>query len=326
MRRSFILLFCFVIALVGCQKSGPKFSAYEVVDLPIQEEARCIEVFGDSVLIGGGKTKGKGYLLQGITSSNDFDVVKSNFKHEVYSKAQHRSRWYVGCDSVVLYHGDSLHKLNRYWWLERDWVSDLSKHPIWNMASGKKSLTMVAGGKLAFGVAYNSEDSARSWEPIEPENELRAVAKTDDYYETTWIAGNGVFKKRLLDEFIDFVKWIDLDLDNEFITDLYFESDASGWGLTRSGKILSFKSGGSEFEVKLDGKSAFMNHFDFDENNAIAVGQEGEILFSTDGGENWSRFQLDDSIDLNDVQIINEEALIVGDGGAFIRIQLSSFQ
>ena len=84
MRRSFILLFCFVIALVGCQKSGPKFSAYEVVDLPIQEEARCIEVFGDSVLIGGGKTKGKGYLLQGITSSNDFDIVKSNFKHEVY--------------------------------------------------------------------------------------------------------------------------------------------------------------------------------------------------------------------------------------------------
>jgi len=220
-------------------------------------------------------------------------------------------------DSVEMIVSDSLTSLRTYYWREEDWVSDLSKHPIRRFAQTQDGLFAVAGGKLAFGVIYQTFDS-KQWNPLEFDNELRAIST---FNNTVWAAGNGRMMR-----LIEGQDWKRIDLKDQFIADLVFTSNTSGIAITFDGSVLISSDGGDSWSpIKIRSKG-FLNRVVANGDQVLAIGNAGLIGISNDQGENWKWYSLKEEVDLMDAVIVDGTCIIGADEGMLIRINLASLK
>jgi len=310
----------FMVISIGivCSCSKPELDLrYDVIGLPISEKVRCIEVKGDFLLIGGGNPNSKGYIIQSDLAFTQFRVLTKNLKHEVYDITRFRDKWFIGLDSVEMLVSDSLTSFRTYYWREEDWVSDLSKHPIRRFAQTQNGLYTVAGGKLSFGVIYQTND-AEHWNPLEFDNELRAICAFDN---TVWAAGNGRMMR-----LIEGQDWKRIDLKDQFIADLVFTSNTSGIAITFDGSVLISSDGGDSWSpIKIRSKG-FLNRVVANGDQVLAIGNAGLIGISNDQGENWKWYSLKEEVDLMDAVIVDGTCIIGADEGMLIRINLASLK
>jgi hypothetical protein len=311
-----ILLFISISLFSSCSKPELDIS-YEVIELPISEKVRCLEVKGDSLLIGGGNLNTEGFLIQSDLALTQFNVLTKKLKHEVYDITQFKNRWYIGLDSVEMVVSDSLTSFRTYYWREEDWVSDLSKHPIRRFAQTNNGLYAITGGELSFGVIYQTND-ANEWNPLEFENELRALCAFDN---TVWVAGNG----RLM-RLTEGIEWQRIDLKDEFIADMVFTSQTSGLAITFDGSILITSDGGDSWSKAKNKSKGFLNRVVASGDQVIAIGNAGLIGISNNNGENWKWYSLKEEIDLMDAVIVNGDCIIGGDDGMLVRFSLASLK
>ncbi len=311
-----ISLLTILLATLGCERFNQEID-YELISLPIQEEARCILVQGDSIMIGGGNTNSTGYFIQSDLGLTDFSIITEGLKGELYSFSNFQNRWYFGLDSVYLFFSDSLPIIEEYYWNEADWVSDLSKHPMRRFVKTETSLLAIAGGKLSFGVIYETEDGKR-WNPLEYDNELRALAS---FGGITWAGGNGrLMRKEGASD------WQLIDLKKKFIVDMAFVSEKIGFAVTDGGEILKSSDSGFTWKKIEKGRASLIHRMKIDNDWIIAVGADGVIAASDNLGEDWRWFQMDEKYDLNDFVILNGECLIAAEQGFIVRISLVSLK
>lgn len=311
-----ILLLLTISLFSSCSKPELDIS-YEIIELPIFEKVRCLEVKGDSLIIGGGNTNQRGFLIQSDLALFQFNVLTKNLKHEVYAITQFKNRWYIGLDSVEMIVSDSLTSFKTYYWREEDWVSDLSKHPIRRFAQTQNGLYAIAGGELSFGVIYQT-NNASEWNPLEFENEMRALCTLDN---TVWAAGNG----RLM-RLTEGGNWKRIDLKDEFIADMVFTSQTSGIAITFDGSVLITSDRGDSWSKAKNESKGFLNRVVASGDQFIAIGNAGLIGISNNKGENWRWYSLKEEIDLMDAVIVNGDCIIGGDDGMLIRFSLASLK
>lgn len=273
-----------------------------VIDLEHEREVRCLYAYSDSIFIVGGDFNRSGFIGVLPNSAAQYIPIRDGLKRELYSIIQHRERWYVGGDSLLLYRGKHLSTMDQYFFQQDDWVSDLSNHPIRAIAQDSQSIAIAAGGRLAFGVAYLSFDDAGSWSTYEPENEIRTVVRTEEY---TWMGGNGILIKAQRGS----AEWERVALDDRFIVDMVIEGE-EGWLLSIEGEIVHMTDG-AEITTIHEKKLPTMHSLAKSGSYLIAVGEEGTVLYSTDEGATWRSERIEGYGALNDV-LINDDVLYMG--------------
>ncbi|NQV51708.1 MAG: hypothetical protein HQ500_00915 [Flavobacteriales bacterium] len=307
-----------LLTAMGCRKDA--FDAdFTRIAFPTDADARCLFLKGDSLYVGGGNFDQEGYVAAGALNTLDFDLLRSDFKREIYSLNFHKERWYIGGDSLLMYRGRQLRNMPQYYWKREDWVSDLSNHPIRDMAQDSTGILMVAGRKLAFGVVYQSYDGGEGWDPIEPENEMRCAHVRDGF---AWVGGNGILMRSEWGSSV----WERLPLEDRFITDLHFTTAISGWALTEKGAVLATTDGGSSWDAVRSDKLPFMSRMAVAGDFMVCVGESGTVAYSTNTGADWKVQSIEGSSDLNDVLIWNGRCYIAADGGQLITFLLDDLK
>lgn len=312
MRLAFRILLVSVICLPfhGCKKDSFDVP-YEVIQLPISDAARSIYLTGDSLVAVGGEFNGQGFLSVTQLGIDSTLLLRTGFRSELYSITRQKSMWYLGGDSVEFYQGADLTTISRLYWRQTDWVSDLSKHPVRDMVSDETGVLSVAGGKLAFGVIYHSYDNGGSWDPIEPNNELRCADIRDG---RAWVGGNGLMMRTEWGS----AEWETLPLEGCFVVDMVFANREQGWAITDKGHVLESSDGGSSWKEIQSKKLPFMHRMASDGDAIVAVGEEGAILYRKDPQSDWKRTTISALIDLHDVKIRDGKCFVAADGGQVI--------
>lgn len=286
----------------------------ETIALPDDAPVRDIMLYNDTLFAASGTAI---YHLSSVNSAVFEPVFKSRV--DLYSLAFYDNEWFAGGDGVIMFRGRKLSAMKRHVWLEPDWVSDLSKHPIRAMVSDDKGLLAVAGGKLSFGVLYQSYDQGATWNPMEPENELRAAHLSDGL---AWVAGNGILLKSEWGS----GEWHRLPLENQFITGIAFKNRLEGWLLTQKGEILKTLDSGKSWDRVYKGKSDFMHHLLISGQFIIAVGNEGEVLVSMNNGNAWKRVKVETDSDLLDAVVWGEQCFAATSEGELISFSLDDLK
>lgn len=318
-----VLLAISIIVLVALA-AGCKKDAFDIplerIDVPTGADARCLFIKGDSLFVAGGDFDQTGFIAASALDDLSFDWQRTDFKRELYSMAYHQDRWYAGGDSLLVYRGRRLADMPQYYWKREDWVSDLSNHPIRDMAQDSNGLLMVAGRKLAFGVVFQSYDDGESWDPIEPENELRCAHLQSG---RAWVAGNGILMRSQWGSGV----WERLALDDLYITDLHFDSGTEGWALIEDGRVLRTSDGGTTWQAsRKKGGLSFMHRMAKAGDYIVCVGEGGMLSYSKNGGGDWNESEVEGKPDLNDVLIHNGRCFIAADGGQVIAFLLDDLK
>ena len=110
------------------------------------------------------------------------------------------------------------------------------------------------------------------------------------------------------------------------INDIFFTDGLNGWIVGDGGYIAATLNGGNTWTQVSQPFFGFMNIHGFAYNasyaNAIAVGNLGDALFSSNSGMNWSIFSSGVTSTLNKVAFTNNLAgVIVGENGVILRTE-----
>jgi hypothetical protein len=317
------VIVCLSLSFLCCKRDG-KGLEYDLIQLPIQSKVRCIEVFGDSLLFAGGDANGRGFVVVGDAQFSNFQLRAKSIKHEIYDAIQFQDRWYFGLDSVGLVSSDDLRKFSTYYWREPDWVSNLSKHPIRRFEAVGNDLFGIAGGKLAFGVVYQTPDSAESWNPQEYENELRALAVFGTELQwTAWVGGNGILLKKTNEE----QTWKRIDFEKTFISDMLFQNESQGIFVTYKGDIHSSQDGGEHWIlVEKSKKFRAVNRMIQSGDWMVIAANGGAFAYSKDAGKQWYWEQLDETLDLSDAFISGTNLVFTAEKGMLLKIDLNDLK
>lgn len=315
-QHQIIILLLLISLINGCSKPAFEMS-YELIDLPVAAKVRCLEVRGDSLIIGGGDVNEEGFVIQSNRAIAQFHLITDTLTKEVYDLTHFQGRWFFGLDSVEMLISEDLSSFQTYYWRQEDWVSDLSKHPIRRFAQTNDGLYAVAGGKLTFGVIYQTSD-AKVWNPLEFDNELRSICTFEN---TVWAAGNGRLMRLRKGE-----DWERIELNDRFIADMVFTSKLRGIGITYDGRAIITTDGGDSWSNVKQKSKGFLNRVVVENDISIAVGNAGLIGISQNNGESWKWYVLKERLDLNDVLIVDDHCVIAADEGVLIRFSLASLK
>lgn len=323
---NFLFRFLFIslaLFLAACKRENSQL-IYSLIQLPVQSKVRCVESFGDSLLLAGGDVNGRGFVVVCDAQLSSFEVRSKSLKREVYDAVLFQNRWYFGMDSAALLTSDNLKKFTNYYWKQADWVSDLSKHPIRKFGTVGNELFAVAGGKLAFGVVYHSSDSAQSWNPVEYENELRSITLYgDEFHWTAWAGGDGI----LLKSSSETSDWQRIKLDNTFIADVIFQDENRGICVTYEGDIHSTKDGGEHWSlVEKSKKFRSANRLIQSGDWMVIAANDGAFAYSKDSGASWKWNQLEEKLDLSDAIIVGDKLLLTAENGFLVSIKFSELK
>jgi hypothetical protein len=309
-----LLMFC------ACDKDA-KTIEFEQIPFEGLAPIRVFQTFGDTIVAGGGEKNASGFISVAHLDALDFKLVKSDFKSPVYSVEKYADRYWVGLDETQLNQSLDLTKFEPYYFNEKDWVGSLYQQPIRKMARVGNDFLAIAGGELSKGVIYQSSDSTRSWNPIEIDHELRALATIQDSISwKAWVGGNGI----LLSKTNSDSDWKRIDLEDVFIVDMVFESFSLGWLVSYDGHIMKTKNGGQSWtEVHKPKGSRYINRIRYENGHFVVVAQDGMIAHSTNG-ESWQWYDLDTQQDLLDVWIDADHFIVGTDMGEVYRISFSN--
>lgn len=182
---------------------------------------------------------------------------------------------------------------------------------------------IAAGDGFGNGFALNSSDNwwqftrqdfIPSWLHVEMvNNELGfmagygAIAKTENAGET----------------------WVFQEIKGDFYGDLCFPNNEIIYACGVQGSIVKSEDGGTTWTKQLRvngvfGKRIHLESIDFvDTKTGLAVGHDGLILITRNGGENWEKVDEFTSVNLRNVHFVNEtEAIIGGDSGELWKVQI----
>ncbi|MEZ4721907.1 MAG: YCF48-related protein [Flavobacteriales bacterium] len=316
----YAILFVFT---VSCRKDKTIVD-FDVFELPVSGKVRCIEAFGDSLVLAGGDVSGQGFLLVADATLSHFEVCTSTLKNEVYDVKLFDDRWYIGLDSVDLVTSKDLRHFQTYWWNQVDWVGDLYKHPLRRIEHVNAELFMVAGGKLAFGVAYHSSDSGQSWNPAEYDNEIRSLAAFGDVnHYSAWVGGDGILLKTTKSN----PTWKRIELDNVFAADINFLNHVEGVLVTYEGDLYKSNDGGENWSrIQKSKKLRAVNRLLRINEELIILANTGQLAYSANNGQTLQWFDLEDVGDLIDGYWSGDRLILTSSESSIIQLSVSDLR
>lgn len=320
MKTNSILFLLTLFAFSSCDKDA-KTLKFEQIPFEGVAPIRVLRSFGDTIVAGGGDKGAEGFISMAHIDEMNFHLTKSNFKSPVYSMGEYAGRYWIGMDHAQINQSMDLIHFEPYYFNEKDWIGDLYQHPIRKMERVGTDFLAIVGGELSKGVIYQSSDSTRSWNPIEIDHELRALATLQDSNSwRAWVGGNGMLLTKTSSDSV----WQRIDLEGVFIADMTFESNNSGWLVTYDGRVMKTKDGGESWaEVHNPKGSHYVNRMRYKNGHFIIVAQDGRLAHSSNG-ESWQWYNLEIQQDLLDVWIGADHFIVGTEMGEVYRIPFSN--
>ena len=123
------------------------------------------------------------------------------------------------------------------------------------------------------------------------------------------------------------VTFIPEEFEGDNITSLSFPDPDRGMACGFNGGVYSTEDGGETWNtlVKPNGYFGHRIHFNavrFTGENAMVVGDDGVIYYSSSSGRSWSPVDAGTGNDLNGIDFIGGQYLVVGTDGTFLRIRI----
>lgn len=308
---------------VSCKKQGDALD-YDLVQLPVDSRVRCIERAGDSIVVAGGDQNAAGFVLVLNDQLEVNTVVTTSLSSEVYDLASFQGRWYLGLWEVEMIVTDSLGAFPPYWWAQPDWVNTLHKQPFRRFAQTSDALIAICGGELAFGLIYQTYNGGLSWNPLEFDHELRALAtwETNDAREV-WVGGNGMVLHSARA-----AEWDTLDFRDEFVIDFVPIGTGAVKALTYRGNIWQTTDAGQTWTRESAAPTGVYANRMIPgiEGRWFIAANNGRLAYSGDEGENWRWFTIDEKPDLTDILVLDDRVVFTADQGQLVSIDLDAFQ
>lgn len=316
---------CILLGMVlycSCDKRERSI-AHERISLPVTGDVRCLERWQDSLIVAGGEKKQQGFVAVLDQNLELKHVLSQTLPKAVYDLCRFQGQWYIGLEDVHMIVTDSLGVFPQYWWPEADWVNTLHQQPFRRFAQTSEALFAACGGELAFGLVYQTYDTGRSWNPLEYEHELWALATVEASGQwEAWAGGNGiVLRCEAMND------WRPVPIDHVFVTDIIATELAHATILTYDGDVMATENAGEEWEkISTAPRGLYANRMVRDnQGNWFIAANHGRLGHSSDGGSTWRWYTLEDDLDLLDVLVWDDHVIFAGDQSTLIVIDLSEF-
>ena len=280
-------------------------------------------VMNDSTWIACGGIRGnEGIILKTMDSGNSWSRYESEFSKSIYSLK------FLN-DQIGLAGGDYLHLWKTtdggntwaYNWLADQVPFNEEDRPaIQDIEFKSDSSWFFCGGEnFGEGVIYESRDAGNDWDFVFRQNEFRAMILLGENEIVT--GGHGVVL--VANNHIDSLSVA--DFRNDFITGLTKTGSDECIAVTLNGAILKGTNSGSNWTQLAQGNNAFksrINWSDVDsfEKHLVAVGNEGVVAESVDGGANWQYFEVINTPELIAVSVVEKFVIATTGDGKIIRL------
>jgi len=175
-------------------------------------------------------------------------------------------------------------------------------------------------------IIYRSTDAGLNWTRVEPDFDLsekrEGIVKIQF---TSALTGYIKAEDKLIKTTDGGSSWFEVGTSGEpslgTYNTMHFIDDNRGW-FANDNMIAATDDGGLSSIVQFDDPSLFgeiREIFFADQNIGYVVMQYGNVMKTTDGGDNWEKLQKRVSTDLNDIEFLTPEVgYIVGDRGTLM--------
>ena len=313
------LLFSSLLLLVACKKTDVSIEE-QPLQTPIAANIRFIHQFDGAFLLGGGNNGEKGFLMKADSSFQQFTLIQDSFPTPIYQAAFLKGRYVFSNGKAEIFYSDNLVNFYPHWLKEENFVPTLHQQPARQMVvSPDSALLIVSGGEFEYGLIQRTPDQFLSWKPTVFANELRTIHFTPG--GIGWAGGLGI----LLKSANEGQHWIRQDFGQVFITAIRFSTDNNGLMSTFNAQFYFTQNAGKDWEkATTKGKSGYINQMKhINRQKVVAVGSNGTICISTNGGKRWDCDRRFNDKNLYDFHILSSNKIIVvGEDGVCWKVDI----
>jgi hypothetical protein len=309
-----------LLLILSCEKEENHYLT-SAIDLPIDQTVRSIKKYEDFWLITGGSKGENGFVLRSHDNLQSFETLTDSLYEPVYDQAYARSRYYFPSDKIQIY--SSPPNLDRFWIYyppEEYWVNTLNKKVNRKIeVIPDKGLLIACGADFGKGVVFFSPIDVPHWIPFEVDHEIRDVAFQPN--GNMWACGYGIVLKSA-----DGLNWENRGMNNRFYTGMDFRDQQTGLLSTFDGNIYRTDDGGNSWKKVYSSNgnhSESINGIAFiREGVALAYGNGGLVMLSSDEGKGWHKLQNIGEVDLYNYELNGSTVYLVGNSPHIFKLEL----
>ncbi len=268
----------------------------------------------------GGKRGAYGYIFRTEDGGISWTSYQIDADKSVYTLCFiNDSVGYAGCDDLYMFVTRNFGKSWELNWFGSNVPADAAKRPAIKRFCFKDSLRgyFVGGENYKTGIVYSTSDGGKSWSFKEVEHELKGITCSSG--NCIYISGYGYAARS--DDYGS--SYSQLKIIGDFYVSIASLSESELVAAGNNGGIYKSYNNGIDWKTIIKPNSAFENRTAFndmefsDSLHGIAVGNYGHYSVTSDGGEKWSNFWLQDNRHLfsicscqNKVYITSEQGVI----------------
>jgi len=184
------------------------------------------------------------------------------------------------------------------------------------------NLVQIGGISFDYGFIQRADPAGnfKSWDSLKFEvNDIQMLPDGTGY-----VAGFGTVLKTTDDG----NTWERQEVGSDNFKGIHAVTGKEAWTCGYNGSIYHTTNGGEDWERKRNGNRLDLPRYHLesilflDALNGYAVGEEGAVIYTDDGGDHWSEFDRFTSQTLHHiVRCANGDLLVCGDGGTLYRLQ-----
>lgn len=320
-----IAILCIAIALhiSGCKKERTAMAPLATIDLGYSIRVNDIKMLSDTAwIVCGGNRNVEGYIFKSKNKGESWSVYPSEFAKSIYclefSTAQYG---FAGGDFLHLWHTLDYGETWNFYWLADQVPFNGEDRPAVREIKMKTAVDwyFCGGENMGEGVVYETHNAGTNWNFKFVQHEMRSLQMNNE--AKALVVGHGA--AYTFDFTLD--SFEKNNFQNDFITSTTCIDDERCLAVSYNGAIYESENFGTtwleqEASNKLFGTRINWNKIAHNGSTVVVAGNEGYFAQSTDGGQNWQLFQLDNQPNLYSLAISNNQVWATSDGGKIYRL------
>ncbi len=322
-RRWYYLLISCILFIPACRKEQIEIVPEHTYSVGRSVRLHDLEFLSDSCWIAcGGNRSHEGWFFRTTDAGNSWHLTPTNNQRSLYCMAFIDSlHGLAGSEQLELYRTVDGGKTWQFHWLGNQVPMHEQDRPtIRDIYMVNDSLWYFCGGEVLYkGVFYQTLNAGQQWSFQVDEHEYRRLCIQQGFGA---VVGHGAAK--YFNSGSDHLRWS--DFSNDFMTGIAPVASNQWLGVAQSGTIYqssdSGKSWTSCWRPPHRLQSTIWNDVDSFDQKVLAVGNDGQMIWSSDGGATWQVQQLSVRANLLAVRYFKQQWFVTTDVGQILRFRM----